>query len=549
MDVRVRAPAAGTLGISVSITDHHRFYIKSIQDDSALIGRVAIGDEITHVNQTLVTGMTRESFHQLYRDASASARDKQPMVHVLFRIKSNNSETITSTFSKAADPGVIKSRYEKNKHKNERQEQPIPIPIPIPATNTNSKGAKKRKRQKRAAYRRNAALKKKKRGSPAFDESKYSNQQLYQAWDKSLQVCDRMKTREEARLNEIANRLFQSDDDDEDDANDEDDDEDDDESEHESKSTYASGDRFKIKHEEQNVAIGSGSGGMKMEQPKLFDGIHPSFDKRLKELQEFKNEFGHCFLCRTSTTHKSLGRWCTGVRRLHSKMKNDTLVISDTALSRKQLSQLEEIGFVWKQTSVWSKRKLSVPLPVPGPGPVRVPPPKLEHQADKNKNSGKESTKVATASAMKKESVQKSYECRFCFKAFSGKTVLTYHLSNKVCQKNSICPHCSKSFSKSGRLEYHLSNKVCQKNSICPHCSKYFSKSGMLEYHLSNKVCQKNICPHCSKSYSIPGLEYHLSNKVCQKNNSKRNNICPHCSKSYSITGLEYHLLNKVCQK
>jgi hypothetical protein len=167
MDVRVRAPAAGTLGISVSITDHHRFYIKSIQDDSALIGRVAIGDEITHVNQTLVTGMTRESFHQLYRDASASARDKQPMVHVLFRIKSNNSETITSTFSKAADPGVIKSRYEKNKHKNERQEQPIPIPIPIPATNTNSKGAKKRKRQKRAAYRRNAALKKKEEGKPS----------------------------------------------------------------------------------------------------------------------------------------------------------------------------------------------------------------------------------------------------------------------------------------------------------------------------------------------------------------------------------------------
>ena len=50
-----------------------------------------------------------------------------------------------------------------------------------------------------------------KQGSPTFDRSWYSNQELLEAVQKSKNICEDMERREDARLNEIAWRLFESD--------------------------------------------------------------------------------------------------------------------------------------------------------------------------------------------------------------------------------------------------------------------------------------------------------------------------------------------------
>ena len=50
-------------------------------------------------------------------------------------------------------------------------------------------------------------------GSPAFDPSRYTFEELQDSMEESKRVCREMQRRETARLDEIANRLFQSDDD------------------------------------------------------------------------------------------------------------------------------------------------------------------------------------------------------------------------------------------------------------------------------------------------------------------------------------------------
>jgi len=52
-------------------------------------------------------------------------------------------------------------------------------------------------------------------GSPTFDPSRYTHKELIDAMEESKKVCIEMERRETARLNEIASRLFESDDDDE----------------------------------------------------------------------------------------------------------------------------------------------------------------------------------------------------------------------------------------------------------------------------------------------------------------------------------------------
>jgi len=52
-------------------------------------------------------------------------------------------------------------------------------------------------------------------GSPAFDPSRYTYEELEDAMKESKRVCIEMQRREEARIYEITNRLFESDDDEE----------------------------------------------------------------------------------------------------------------------------------------------------------------------------------------------------------------------------------------------------------------------------------------------------------------------------------------------
>ena len=50
-------------------------------------------------------------------------------------------------------------------------------------------------------------------GSPAFDPSRYTVEELEDAVEESKRVCREIQRREAARVDEIANRLFESDDD------------------------------------------------------------------------------------------------------------------------------------------------------------------------------------------------------------------------------------------------------------------------------------------------------------------------------------------------
>ena len=50
-------------------------------------------------------------------------------------------------------------------------------------------------------------------GSPSFDPSRYTIEELQDSMEESKRVCREMQRRETARLDEIANRLFQSDED------------------------------------------------------------------------------------------------------------------------------------------------------------------------------------------------------------------------------------------------------------------------------------------------------------------------------------------------
>ena len=49
-------------------------------------------------------------------------------------------------------------------------------------------------------------------GSPAFDPSYYTFEELQEAMEESKRVCREMQRREAARLDEIANRVYESDD-------------------------------------------------------------------------------------------------------------------------------------------------------------------------------------------------------------------------------------------------------------------------------------------------------------------------------------------------
>ena len=71
-----------------------------------------------------------------------------------------------------------------------------------------------------------------------------------------------------------------------------------------------------------------------------------TFHERLKELKEYKEEFGHCHVSRNDKDHYSLGSWCHNLRgsfRANQKLNNGDVPI----LSQDKISALNEIGFDW----------------------------------------------------------------------------------------------------------------------------------------------------------------------------------------------------------
>ena len=70
------------------------------------------------------------------------------------------------------------------------------------------------------------------------------------------------------------------------------------------------------------------------------------FDKRLNQLRQFKEEFGHCDVPQKYAKNSSLGAWCNTVRFAHKRIKNG--VSTSVKLPPERIQRLEEIGFQWR---------------------------------------------------------------------------------------------------------------------------------------------------------------------------------------------------------
>ena len=70
------------------------------------------------------------------------------------------------------------------------------------------------------------------------------------------------------------------------------------------------------------------------------------FDKRLHELRQFKEEFGHCDVPQKYQKNKSLGAWCNTVRFARKRIENG--VSTSVKLPPERIQILEEIGFKWR---------------------------------------------------------------------------------------------------------------------------------------------------------------------------------------------------------
>lgn len=69
------------------------------------------------------------------------------------------------------------------------------------------------------------------------------------------------------------------------------------------------------------------------------------WNKRINELKEFKQKFGHCNVHQNDEKYKSLGKWCAGLRRRNYRVTDEQVTI------------LEELGFIWdSQEYIWEQR-------------------------------------------------------------------------------------------------------------------------------------------------------------------------------------------------
>jgi len=71
-----------------------------------------------------------------------------------------------------------------------------------------------------------------------------------------------------------------------------------------------------------------------------------TFDKRYAELMRYKEKVGHCNVPqKRSGEHKSLGNWCSGLRKAYKKIQNEET--PNCKLSEEHIRQLEDAGFKW----------------------------------------------------------------------------------------------------------------------------------------------------------------------------------------------------------
>ena len=78
---------------------------------------------------------------------------------------------------------------------------------------------------------------------------------------------------------------------------------------------------------------------------KCSEASNVAFEKRCRELMEFKEIFGHCNVPATYVDNVSLGLWCRKLRWLYNIIQKGFK--PDRNLSPDRIKCLEEIGFQW----------------------------------------------------------------------------------------------------------------------------------------------------------------------------------------------------------
>ena len=76
-----------------------------------------------------------------------------------------------------------------------------------------------------------------------------------------------------------------------------------------------------------------------------------SFDDRVKDLQAFKEEHGHCNVTISKSDkyikYHSLGVWCSNIRQTYKKIKHEQTPPNTRKLSDANIQRLDALGFKW----------------------------------------------------------------------------------------------------------------------------------------------------------------------------------------------------------
>ena len=74
--------------------------------------------------------------------------------------------------------------------------------------------------------------------------------------------------------------------------------------------------------------------------------VQKRFEQRFRDLEAFKNKFGHCNVSRKYSADPSLGYWCGTMRYTYNKIQQGQTARNN--LTHDQIERLEVIGFKWK---------------------------------------------------------------------------------------------------------------------------------------------------------------------------------------------------------
>jgi len=68
-----------------------------------------------------------------------------------------------------------------------------------------------------------------------------------------------------------------------------------------------------------------------------------TFEERYKQLNDFKDNFGHCNVIKNYSMDPSLVNWCKNMRSYYNQIQRGQK--SNINLTQDQIARLEEIGF------------------------------------------------------------------------------------------------------------------------------------------------------------------------------------------------------------